>query len=148
MVTLAVMGLIVGAVMTVLFSTYKQTGVVLNRRDVLGDGQFAMQQMTKQFRQATSIIDSSASSIDVNTFSGTRAARQVAWRVTGSQAPYTLETQIDAGAWRTVSSPLAQADSVQCKPHDGVLAQVTIPLSLGIDTSVGAITSDVQMRNI
>src|SRR5262245_15098955 len=126
MVTLAVMGLIVGAVMTVLFSTYKQTGVVLNRRDVLGDGQFAMQQMTKQLRQATSINDSSATSIDVSTFSGTGAARQVEWRVTGSAAPYTLETQTDGGGWRTVSSSLAEANIFTFTPHDGVVDQVTI----------------------
>lgn len=150
MVTLAVMGVIVAATMTVLFSVYKETGVVLNRRDVLGQGQIAMQQMTKQFRQATAINSSSATSLSVQTFTGAGAAHQIAWRTSGSSAPYSLQKQEDGGAFVTVLTALstntifpAYVDS----DLDGIVDQVRIELSLGTKTTTVVLTSDVQMRN-
>jgi type II secretory pathway pseudopilin PulG len=151
MATVAVMGIIVAAVMSVLFAAYRQTGVVLNRRDVLTDGQFAMQQMAKQFRQTSEINESSVTSLDVDMYSGTVAmssTTQIAWRTTGAAAPYTLETQTDGGAWRTVTSSLTDPSIFTYTPHDGVIDQVTITLSLGTNTTTIRLVSDVEMRNL
>jgi type II secretory pathway pseudopilin PulG len=150
MVTLAVMGVIVAATMSVLFSVYNQTGVVLNRRDVLGEGQIAMQQMTKQFRQATAINSSSANSLSVQTFTGTGTAHQIAWRTSGSSAPYSLQKQEDGGAFTTVLTFLTSPNIFPAyvdSDLDGNVDQVRIELSLGTKTATVVLTSDVQMRN-
>jgi type II secretory pathway pseudopilin PulG len=151
MVTLAVMGTIVAATMGVLFSVYKETGVVLNRRDVLGQGQIAMQQMTKQFRQATTLNSHSATQLDVSTFTGAGTAHQIAWRTTGSSAPYSLQRQEDGGAFITVLTFLTSPniftytdnDSLDANPVD----QVSIQLSLGTSTTTVVLRSDIQLRN-
>jgi len=151
MVTLAVMGVIVAATMTVLFSVYQQTGVVLNRRDVLGEGQIAMQQMTKQFRQATAINSSSATSLSVQTFTGPGDAPvQIAWQTSGSSAPYSLQKQTDGGPFTTVLTSLTSPDIFPAYVDtdlDGNVDQVRIELSLGTKTASVVLTSDVQMRN-
>ena len=150
MVTLAVMGVIVAATMSVLFSVYKQTGVVLNRRDVLGQGQIAMQQMTKQFRQATAINSSSATALSVQTFTGTGAAHQIAWRTSGSSAPYNLQKQEDGGPFTTVLTSLTSPNIFPAyvdSDLDGTVDQLRIELSLGTKTATVVLTSDVQMRN-
>ncbi len=149
MVTLAVMGVIVAAVMTVLFSAYRETDVVLTRRDVLSDGQFGMQEMTKQFRQATSINTGSATAIDVSTFTGAGTSHDIEWRTTGSAAPYSLQTRTDGGTWKTVAAELESPNifAYTDNDHDQVIDQVTITLALGTKTSTITLTSDVQMRN-
>jgi len=150
MITLAVMGAMVAATLSVLFSAYDQTGVVLNRRDVLGDGQIAMQQMTKQFRQATEINSSSAAALDVDTFTGVGAAHQIVWQTTGSSAPYRLKVSTDGGSPRTVVSSLTSPDifAYSDPEGDGIVNQVTIRLSLGTKTTTVVLTSDVEMRNL
>jgi len=154
MVTLAVMGVIVAATMSVLFSVYQQTGVVLNRRDVLGEGQIAMQQMTKQFRQATAINSSSATSLSVQTFTGAgvcpQDCHQIAWQTSGSSAPYSLQKQTDGGPFTTVLTSLTSPDIFPAYVDtdlDGNVDQVRIELSLGTKTASVVLTSDVQMRN-
>ena len=150
MVTLAVMGVIVAAMMSVLFSVYNQTGVVLNRRDVLGEGQIAMQQMTKQFRQATAINSSSATALSVQTFTGTGTAHQIAWRTSGSSAPYKLQKQEDGGPFTTVLTFLTSPNIFPAyvdSDLDGTVDQLRIELSLGTKTATVVLTSDVQMRN-
>ena len=156
MITLAVMGAMVAATLSVLFSAYNQTGVVLNRRDVLGDGQTAMQQMTKQFRQATEINASvsppapSSTRLDVDTFTGAGDAHQIVWEATGSAAPYTLQVSTDGGAPKTVLSSLASPSlfTYSDPDGDGIVNQVTIRLSLGTSTSTVVLTSDVELRNL
>jgi len=150
MVTLAVMGVIVAATMSVLFSVYSQTGIVLNRRDVLGEGQIAMQQMTKQFRQATAINSSSATSLSVETFTGPGDAHQIAWQTSGSSAPYSLQKQTDGGPFTTVLTSLTTNTIFPAYVDtdlDGIVDQVRIELSLGTKTATVVLTSDVQMRN-
>ena len=156
MITLAVMGAMVAATLSVLFSAYNQTGVVLNRRDVLGDGQTAMQQMTKQFRQATAInataspLAPSATRLDVETFTGLGVAHRIVWEATGSAAPYSLEVSTDGGSPKTVLSSLASPSlfTYSDPDTDGVVNQVTIRLSLGTSTSTVVLTSDVELRNL
>lgn len=150
MITLAVMGAIVAATLSALFGAYNQTGVVLNRRDVLGDGQIAMQQMTKQFRQATEINSSSATALDVDTFTGPGDVHQIVWQTTGSSAPYSLEITMDGGSPKTVLSSLASPDifAYSDPELDGIVNQVTIRLSLGTKTTTVVLTSDVEIRNL
>ena len=150
MITLAVMGAMVAATLSVLFSAYNQTGVVLNRRDVLGDGQIAMQQMTKQFRQATAIYEGDPDELDVDTFTGVGEAHRIVWQTTGSAAPYSLEVSTDDGDPKTVLSSLASPSifTYSDPDSDGVVNQVTIRLSLGTSTSTVILTSDVELRNL
>ncbi len=167
-ITLAVMAVIVSAAFSVLFSVYKNTGVVLNRRDVVGAGQIAMQEMTKQFRQATAINASSATKLDVNTFSGAGNAKQIVWRTTGSSAPYSLQTCTGTvgggtcstdGAFKTVLTYLTSPNlftfpssdpTNPCKipVTDSSVHGVCISLSLGTKTSAVVLASDVEMRNL
>ncbi len=153
MVTLAVMGTIVAATMGVLFSVYKETGVVLNRRDVLGQGQIAMQQMTKQYRQATTLNSYTATTLSVQTFTGdgTAPAHQIAWRTTGSSAPYSLQRQEDGGAFITVLTYLTSPNIFKYTDNDSLDAnpvdQVGIQLSLGTSTTTVVLRSDIQLRN-
>jgi prepilin-type N-terminal cleavage/methylation domain-containing protein len=151
-VTLAVMGLIVAAAFSVLFSVYKNTGVVLNRRDVLDAGEVAMNQMTKQFRQATAINSSSATQLDVSTFTGNGTTTQIAWKTTGSSAPYSLQMQMDGGSFKTVLTYLTSPNIftyTDNNPTDAnPIDQVTVQLSLGTNTSTVPLTSDVAMRNL
>lgn len=150
MITLAVMGAIVAATLSALFSAYDQTGVVLNRRDVLGDGQIAMQQMTKQFRQATTIYEGDPDELEVDTFTGTGQAHRITWQTTGSSAPYSLEITMDGGSPRTVLSSLTSPDifAYSDPELDGIVNQVTIRLSLGTKTTTVVLTSDVEIRNL
>ena len=150
MITLAMMGAMVAATLSVLFSAYNQTGVVLNRRDVLGDGQTAMQQMTKQFRQATSIYGGDPDELDVDTFTGAGVAHRIVWQTTGSAAPYSLVVSTDGGDPKTVLSSLASPSifTYSDPDTDGIVNQVTIRLSLGTSTSTVILTSDVELRNL
>lgn len=148
MVTLAVMGMIVAAVFSVLFSAYRETGVVMNRRDILTDGQFAMQQMTQQFRQATLVNETTPILLDVNTYVN-QVPHRIVWRTTGAAAPYALETQVDGGAWRTILTTLTDPNVFLIEnDEDGVPSKITITLSLGLTTTTVRIASDVQMRNV
>lgn len=150
MITLAVMGAIVAATLSALFSAYDQTGVVLNRRDVLGDGQIAMQQMTKQFRQATTIYQGDPDELEVDTFTGTGQAHRIVWETTGSSAPYSLQVSTDDGDPKTVLSSLTSPSlfTYSDPDADGIVNQVTIRLSLGTKTSTVVLTSDVELRNL
>lgn len=148
MATMAVMGVIVAATLGVAYRALTDTGIVQNRRDVLGDGQLALTQLTKQLRQAESVnqLTSTTSLVEFNGYiNGT--AHKIAWRALGSAAPYQLQTRRDDGAWWTVAKSLASADVFTYTTHDTVLDQVTIQLSLGTKTSTVTITSDVNMRN-
>ena len=150
MVTMAVMLLIVSAALAMMVRAMGTTGIVENRRDVLGDGQVALDQMVKQIRQAESVDQavSDVDTLDMETYiNGT--ATSVVWRATGSAAPFALEISTDGGTnFRTVASSLKSPSVFTYTSHDGLLDQVTINLQLGTKTSEVTITSDVSMRNV
>ena len=158
MVTMVVMGIIVAAAMTVLFRVYTETSVVQNRRDVLGEGRIAIQQMTKQIRQATTIHNYTAgvgdpTKIDMETYFGasliTDPTTHIVWRTTGSSAPYSLEVSMNGGTtYRTVVKTLQSASIFTYIQHDGVLDQVTVSLALGTKTTTVNLTDDVELRNL
>lgn len=145
-----VMGMIVSAAFSLLFRAYETTGIVESRRDMLGEGQFALDQMTKHIRQAESIdqVVSGAGTIDMETYvNGT--ATSVVWRATGASAPYRLELSTDGGTnFRTVVNDLRSTSLFTYTSHDGTLDQVTVVLSLGTDSATVDISSDISMRNV
>ena len=156
MVTLAVMGLMASAALGVMFRVFSTTGVIENRRDLLDDGRIAMNQMTKQIRQATSVNDYVApgdpTQIDINTFIGvtsvTSPTTRVVWRTVGSAPPYLLQVSTDGGtSYRTMVSSLASPNIFTYTEHDGVLDQVNVSLSLGLKTTVVNLGSEVELRN-
>ena len=144
------MGIITTAVLAVFFRAFESSIIVENRRDVLGDGQIALEQMTKQLRQAEG-IDQSISTAAMVAFSsyigGT--TKEIVWRTIGASAPYTLEVSTSgmAGPFRKSLSTLQSNAVFTYTTHDGVLDQVTIDLRLGTRTNTVAIASDVQLRN-
>ncbi len=159
MVTLVVMGLIAVSALTIMYRVFTDTGIIQNRRDVLGDGRVAIQQMTKQIRQATSIhnytpgVAGDATKIDIDTYFGatsiTDPTTHVIWRTTGSAAPYTLEVSMNGGtSYRPVVASLQSPNLFTYVEHDGVLDQVTVALSLGTKTSTVDLTADVELRNM
>ena len=84
-------------------------------------------------------------------WSGTRGPRAtIAWRTTGSAAPYSLQRQQDGGTFITVLSYLTSPnvftytdnDSFDANPVD----QVSIQLSLGTKTTTVVLRSDVELH--
>jgi hypothetical protein len=149
MVTAAVMSIVATAVMTATMTVFKETGTIVNRRDVFGDGRIALDRMSKQIRQAESVDTtfSDATKIKVSSYlDGT--ATTFAWRVTGSSAPFTLQESRNGGTtYTTISTALRNSALFTYIPHAGVTDQVTIHLTLGTDTSVVALNSDIYLRN-
>lgn len=139
---------IVGVSVTmVAFRVFQDTTTVTNRRDVFADARFALDQMTKQLRQAEAIDPtSSATTISFPTYVD-GAAAAVAYRVTGSTAPYALERQVDDGPWVELSDSLATDQLFTYTTHDDLTDQVTIDLHLLTNTSTVELTTDVYLRN-
>ena len=148
MVTMLVMGIVASAVTAVALRTFTDTATITNRRDVFADGQIALDQLSKQLRQGESIdASSSATSIKFSSYIDGMPAT-IAWRVTGSASPYTLEESRDGGT--TFAPVLAYLNSPSVftyTSHGGVEDQVTITLSLGTTTSTVVVSSDVHLRN-
>jgi hypothetical protein len=157
---MAVMSIVATAMMAVALRSFTTTATITNRRDVLADGRIAIDQMSKQLRQAES-VDVGASSESTITFDtyidGTAAT--VVWRVTGAAAPYTLEQSRDGGAYfAPLVSPLLCKTTADpgCSlhppftqiSHGGVVDQVTIDLTFQTATSSVNLISDVQLRNV
>jgi prepilin-type N-terminal cleavage/methylation domain-containing protein len=173
-VTMAVMSIVATSVMSVAFRLFTTTNTVTNRRDVLTDGRQAIDQMTKQLRQAES-VDMAGSNDYTLTFDSyvDGEAAVITWRVVGTEAPYTLEQSRDIlsivgdGDFAPLVSPLlckADLTSPGCQTtesdgvtydhlpftytsHGGVVDQVTIDLAFQTNTSSIDLISDVQLRN-
>ncbi len=155
---MAVMSIVATAMMAVAMRSFTTTNTITNRRDVLTDGRIAIDQMTKQLRQGES-VDTTTSNAYTLKFSGYIDGTQatIEWRVTGTQAPYTLEQSRDGGAhFAPLVSPILckNATDPGCSTppftyvtHAGVVDQVTIDLTFETSTSTVDLVSDVQLRN-
>jgi len=148
LVAMLVMSVIATAVMSVAMRTMQTTITVADRRDVFADGRFALDQISKELRQAESIDLTS----DADTVSGPTYLDgddiDVVWRASGTSAPFTLERSQDGGAtFATVLSSLASKDLFTYTYHEGVLDQVTIDLDVTTRTSTVELTTDVYLRN-
>ena len=158
-VTMAVMSVVATAMMTMALRTFTTTATITNRRDVLTDGRVALDQMTKQLRQAES-VDLTTSNASTLKFSGYIDGSQatIIWRVVGTAAPYTLQQSRDGGVHfaplvspllcQTASSTGCSKDPFTYVQHGGVVDQVTIDLTFVTDTSTVDLVSDVQLRNV
>jgi hypothetical protein len=156
---MAVMSIVATAMMAVAMRSFTTTNTITNRRDVLVDGRVAIDQMTKQLRQAESIDASSTESmLKFDTYiDGT--ATTIVWQVTGSAPPYTLEQSRDGGhTFAPLVSPLlckTHADA-GCSAHPpftqnppgGPTDRITIDLTFENSTSTVDLISDVQLRNV
>jgi prepilin-type N-terminal cleavage/methylation domain-containing protein len=157
LVTMMVMGIVASSVMMVALRTFTTTATVTNRRDVLADGRTALDRLSKQLRQGESVDSSCPESTDTPawassiTFSGyiDGAPATIAWMVTGTSAPYTLEESRIGGANPVpVVTSLADDDLFQCTTHANLIDQVTIRLPLQTTTTTVALKTDVQLRNV
>ncbi|MEX0990019.1 MAG: type II secretion system protein [Actinomycetota bacterium] len=144
MVTLMIMSIITTAVLGVAMRAFKDTSIISNRRDVLGDGQIALQRLTKDLRQGVSVDagTSTASRIDVDTYID-GDPHDISWRVQGGSAPYTLVRAVDGGTAVPQLSQLA-SDQVFTYPDD---LSVDISLDLDTHTQDVPIQADVFLRN-
>ena len=158
---MAVMSIVATAMMAVAMRSFTTTNTITNRRDVLVDGRVAIDQMTKQLRQATSIDPSSdESTLAFDSYiDGTPTT--IVWRVTGSGPLYTLEQSRDGGAnFAPLVSPLVCKSSATpatgCSLHPpftqnppgGPVDRITIDLTFQTSTSTVDLISDVQLRNM
>jgi hypothetical protein len=159
---MAVMSVVATAMIAVALRSFTTTATITNRRDVLTDGRVAIDQMSKQLRQAET-VDTAVSGESLLKFDsyidGTPTT--IIWRVTGTGAPYTLEQSRDGDAatphFAPLVSPLvcktsADAGCTDHPPftlvsHGGVIDQVTIDLTFQTTTATVDLVSDVQLRN-
>jgi hypothetical protein len=154
LITMMVMGIVATSVMMVAFRAFTDTATITNRRDVLADGRFALDMLSKQLRQGES-VDQTVSCPPVSAsnlkFSGyvDGTAKTIIWRATGSSAPYELQYSLTGGPpYATVLSELQSASFIEsCTVHGGVVDQVTISLSLGTRTATVVMSTDVELRN-
>lgn len=149
LVTMAVMGIVAAAIMSVAFRAFVDTATITNRGDVLEDGRFALDLLSKQLRQGEA-VDQTTSTASKITFSSyvDGTAETIVWRVTGTAAPYSLQESLNGGtSYRTVLSELRSTSVFTYTSHGGLVDQVGITLPLGTNTSTVALSSEVQLRN-
>lgn len=148
MVTLMIMGIITTAVLGVAMRAFKDTTIISNRRDVLGDGQIALQRMTKDLRQGTSITTatSTPSRIDMESYvDGTPTS--ISWRTQGSSAPYTLVRVVEGGTPVPQLKQLASDQLFTYQTYDGLLNRISISMQLDTQTQDVPIQAEVFLRN-
>jgi hypothetical protein len=149
MVTMLVLGIVATATIGLAMRAFSDTNTVVDRRNVFADGRVALDRLTKQLRQATS-VDPAWSTAQRVRFTGylNGTPATFAWRVQGSAPPYRLQESRNGGAsYATVVSSLADPDVFTYTTHGGVLDQVTIRLRLATRTTTVELTSDVYLRN-
>ena len=152
LVTMLVMGIVATSVMMVALRAFTDTATVTDRGNVLNDGRFALDQLSKELRQGESV--DATSTVSQITFKGYQngAAKTYVWRVTptacSSSVPCSLQVSRNGGtSYYTVLSELTSSSAFIYTYHAGLIDQVTISLSLGTRTSTVVLSSDVQLRN-
>ena len=147
LITAAVMSIVATAIMGFAMRVFTSTATIVERRDVFAEGRIALDRLSKQIRQGESVTTSTASQIEFESYLDGDPTT-IAWRVTGSAAPYKLQESRDGGStYVTVATSLTSNNVFTYTTHAGVTDQVTINMSLGTDTSTVDLTSDVYLRN-
>ena len=144
---MAVMGIVASAVMGVAISVMRTTVTVTDRRDVLTDGKFALDEISKDLRQAESVDASSTASLVIVPTYRDGTAVTVRWRANGTAAPYALQRSTNGTTWNTVLSTLASNSIFAYTTHDDVTDQVTVTLQLTTRTGTVPVTTDLFLRN-
>ena len=145
LVTVAVMSLIVGAVMTVWSAAQKGEGTATSRTVDLNEMRNAMQRMTKDIRQASSVHTQTATSFDADTY-----IEGVKHRVAYTASGTTLTRKVDAGTAVTLLTDLANTNVFTYTTDGNLLLQVTVLLTIDQSSGEGTLNlqSDVQTRNL
>jgi hypothetical protein len=111
---MAVMSVVATAMMAVAFRSFTTTATITNRRDVLVDGRTAIDQMTKQLRQAESVdlAASSDSTITFQTYIDGTTATVIPSRIAAAVQDEVRRRMLDP------SSVLHRAAWWCCRPSD------------------------------
>jgi type II secretory pathway component PulJ len=145
LVTMAVMSIIVGAVITVWNAAQKGESTATSRSVDLNAMRLSMQQMTKDIRQASRVHTQTASSFDADTY-----IEGVKHRVAYTASGTTLTRKVDGGTAVTLLSNLADANVFTYTTDGNLLLQVTVLLTIDQTSGEGTLNlqSDVQTRNL
>lgn len=144
-----VLGIVATATIGLAMRAFSDTNTVIDRGSVFAEGRIALDRLTKQIRQATS-IDQTWSTAQQIRFTGylNGTPTTFAWRVTGTAPPYRLEESRNGGtSFVPVLGSLASPEVFTYTVHGGVTDQVTIRLRLMTRTTTVELTSDVYLRN-
>ena len=148
LVTMVILGVLTAAALALLFRAYTDTGIVESRRDVLGDARIALEQLSKQIRQATVVHTQTSTQLDIETYLD-GANHRVVWSASSGACPCTLSRTVDGGSPAVILETLQDTDVFAYTTLDGVLHQVTLKLAVGTKpTTTVEITSDVETRNL
>jgi len=145
LVTMAVMAIIVGAVITVWNAAQQGEGTTTSRSVDLNSMRIAMQRMSKDIRQASSVHTQTAASFDADTY-----IQGVKHRVAYTASGTTLTRRIDGAAAVPLISNLANTNVFTYTTDGNLLLQVTVLLTIDQTSGQGTLNlqSDVQTRNL
>ena len=145
---MVILGVITAAALALLFRAYTDTGIVESRRDVLGDARIALEQLSKQIRQATEVHGQTPTQLDIETYID-GVTHRVVWSSSGGTCPCSLSRTVDGGSPAVILDTLQDPDVFAYTTLDGVLHQVTLNLAVGTKPSTTVeISSDVETRNL
>lgn len=141
--------LILVAAMLTFFNVIQRTNIRQEKRnEITGQMRLAIDNMTKEIRQASVIrITSSASVMDMDTYvNGT--SKHVVWTATGT----ILTRSVDGGAARTFLEGLTSTNLFTYAPGITDATDITIdlrarPVRFTADPAVVRLTSQVRLRN-
>lgn len=143
-VTLLVMSIITAAFLAVFSRALTDSETVQFRRDYLNDMRIAMEQMTKQIRQATAVDTAQADYLGMDTLIN-GASHHIHYRVDGT----TLVREIDGGSATPILQDLASTAVFTYTYSDGILEEIDILLT--VDRGNGGtidLSSQAETRNL
>ena len=144
LVTMFVMLIIVAAVMSLMFRAFNDTAIATTRANVQNDGRIAMERMSKQIRQATSVTTATPSDIVVNSyFNG--VAQTIEWSVNSGNLQMRVGT---SGSYLTMARGLVSSSIFTYQSSGGVVYRVDIAFSLSTKTVAIPLTTSVYLRNM
>ena len=145
LVTAAVMGIVVAAVMSVWVRGQSESSTVYSRRNDLNDMRIAMQVMTKDLRQAAKVHTNTASTLDVDTY-----VNGVKHRIAYAGSGANLTRTVDGGAARNLLSTLANTNVFTYSFVGPTLHQVTVLLTINTTSKEGTLNleSQIETRNL
>jgi len=145
-ITVALLGVVLGALLTVFESVQRSAAFVQNRSEALDSMRVVVDEMTKEIRQATSVSPSStASMIDMNTYV-LGISKHIVYQASGS----TLTRSVQGGAAVAVQTRLTSTDLFTYTDSVSNVELVALTLSVNPlnrpDTTL-VLTSEVRLRN-
>lgn len=145
-VSIGLLLLVVGSLLTVFASVQRSATFVQARSETLDGMRLAVDRMTKEIRQATSINEAStASRLEMDTYVlGT--SRHIVYEATGTQ----ITRSVDGGSSTVLQGELATSSVFTYTPSTSDVKVVTVTLSVRPvrrpDTTL-VLTSEARLRN-